>query len=62
MPLDFDVYDLGDVRLQRGATLRAAKIAYKTFGTLNAEKSNAIVYPNARPCRPSVSRNLANRR
>jgi homoserine O-acetyltransferase len=28
-----------------GATLRDAKLAYKTYGTLNDDKSNAIVYP-----------------
>ncbi len=42
---DYEVFDLGDVVLQRGATLRDAKLAYKTYGTLNEEKSNAIVYP-----------------
>ncbi|QCI68225.1 alpha/beta fold hydrolase [Phreatobacter stygius] len=42
---DYQTYDLGDVRLQRGATLRACKLAYKTFGTLNPAKDNAIVYP-----------------
>jgi homoserine O-acetyltransferase/O-succinyltransferase len=31
--------------LQRGATLRGAYLAYQTYGTLNADKSNAIVYP-----------------
>ncbi len=31
--------------LQQGATLRDAKLAYKTYGTLNEDKSNAIVYP-----------------
>jgi homoserine O-acetyltransferase len=31
--------------LQSGATLRGAKLAYKTFGSLNASKDNAIVYP-----------------
>ncbi len=39
------VYDLGDVVLQSGRTLRDAKLAYQTYGTLNADKSNAIVYP-----------------
>lgn len=39
------IYNLGDVKLQRGATLRGAHIAYKTYGTLNADKSNAIMYP-----------------
>jgi len=42
---DHEIYALGDVVLQRGATLRDARLAYKTFGTLNARKDNAIVYP-----------------
>ena len=45
MPQDYEIYDLGDVRLQRGATIRNCKLAYKTFGTLNAAKDNVIVYP-----------------
>lgn len=45
MTLDYNIYELGDVRLQRGATLRECKLAYKTFGTLNAAKDNVIVYP-----------------
>jgi homoserine acetyltransferase len=36
---------LGDVRLQMGATLRNARLAYKTYGRLDQSKSNAIVYP-----------------
>ena len=43
--MDYDTFDLGDVPLQRGATLRNAKLAYKTYGTLNDDKSNVIVYP-----------------
>jgi homoserine O-acetyltransferase len=43
--LDYELFDLGDVTLQGGATLRDAKLAYKTYGELNADKSNAIVYP-----------------
>lgn len=45
MSLDYDLFDLGDFTLQRGATLRGAKLAFKTFGTLNAAKDNVIVYP-----------------
>ncbi|WP_106751342.1 alpha/beta fold hydrolase [Pannonibacter carbonis] len=45
MSVDYKLYDLGDFRLQRGATLRGAKLAYKTFGTLSPAKDNAIVYP-----------------
>ncbi|MFP5361587.1 MAG: alpha/beta fold hydrolase [Thermoleophilia bacterium] len=40
-----ETFELGEVRLQMGATLRDAKLAYKTYGDLNADKSNAIVYP-----------------
>ncbi len=43
--MDYEIFDAGDVVLQGGATLRPVKLAYKTFGTLNADKSNAIVYP-----------------
>lgn len=43
--MDCEIFDLGDVVLQRGATLRNAKLAYKTYGSLNADKSNVIVYP-----------------
>lgn len=42
---DYEIFELGDVRLSRGQTLRNARLAYKTYGTLNADKSNAIVYP-----------------
>lgn len=45
MTVDYQIFDLGDFTLQRGATLREAKLAYKTFGTLSAKKDNAIVYP-----------------
>ena len=45
MSLDYEIYDLGDVKLQKGAMLRDCKLAFKTFGTLNAAKDNVIVYP-----------------
>jgi homoserine O-acetyltransferase len=44
-PTDARFFDLGDVTLQHGATLRGARLAYQTYGELNADKSNAIVYP-----------------
>jgi len=44
-PQDFEIFELGDVTLQHGATLRGAKLAYKTYGELNADRTNAIVYP-----------------
>ena len=36
---DYEVFDLGDVVLREGATLRGAKLAYKTYGALNDEKT-----------------------
>jgi homoserine O-acetyltransferase len=39
------LFDLGDYELQSGITLRDAKLAYKTHGTLNSAKSNLILYP-----------------
>jgi homoserine O-acetyltransferase len=44
---DYETFQAGDVVLQSGLTLRGAKLAYKTYGTLNADKSNAIVYPTS---------------
>jgi homoserine O-acetyltransferase len=42
---DYQIFEAGDVVLQRGATLRNCKLAYKTFGTPSAAKDNVIVYP-----------------
>ena len=42
---DYEFFELGDVVLQCGATLRGARLAFKTYGTLNAAKDNVIVYP-----------------
>ena len=38
-------YPLGDFVLTSGITLRGAKLHYRTWGALNEDKSNAIVYP-----------------
>lgn len=42
---DYKIFELGNVVLQSGATIREAKLAYKTFGVLNEAKDNVIVYP-----------------
>lgn len=42
-----EVFDLGSLTLQCGLTLPSAHIAYKTYGTLNADKSNAVLYPTS---------------
>ncbi len=42
---DYQIFDAGNVLMQCGITLPNAKLAYKTHGALNADKSNVIVYP-----------------
>lgn len=45
--MDYEIFELGDVTLQSGVTLPSAFLAYKTYGTLNEQKDNVIVYPTA---------------
>lgn len=42
---DYEIFELGDLALQRGAKIRNAKVAYRTYGTLNNARDNVIVYP-----------------
>ncbi|MEI8381942.1 MAG: alpha/beta fold hydrolase [Planctomycetota bacterium] len=44
---DYEVFKLPDFLLQSGVTLTEATLAYKTYGTLNATRSNAILYPTS---------------
>jgi homoserine O-acetyltransferase/O-succinyltransferase len=37
--------DIGDLKLVSGEILSECRVGYRTFGRLNAEKSNVIVYP-----------------
>jgi homoserine O-acetyltransferase len=39
-------YSLGDFRLESGVVLPNATLAYATFGTLNAQRDNAILIPS----------------
>ncbi len=41
------VFECGDLPLQRGGTLRDARIVYKTFGTLSPRRDNVILYPTS---------------
>ena len=40
-----EVFEAGDVQLQSGLTLPAVQLVYETFGALNEQRDNAIVYP-----------------
>lgn len=42
-----ETFELPQFRLQCGLTLPTAKLVYRTFGTLNAERSNTILYPTS---------------
>jgi homoserine O-acetyltransferase/O-succinyltransferase len=37
--------NLGDVVLENGTVLKNCQIAYRTFGTLNNDRSNAVLFP-----------------
>jgi len=45
MVTDYKVFELGNFRLQSGESLSDAKLAYKTYGVLNAQKNNVVVLP-----------------
>jgi len=42
---DCETFDLGDIKLLSGETLKSAKLTYKTYGVLNKNSSNVIVLP-----------------
>jgi homoserine O-acetyltransferase len=44
---DYHLFEAGDVTLQSGAVFRSMRLAYKTYGRLNAGKDNVIVYPTS---------------
>jgi homoserine O-acetyltransferase len=41
----YSTFELGDVRLQSGAVLKDARLAYATYGTLNEAGDNAVLLP-----------------
>ena len=41
----YQTFALGDLPLARGGVLRDARLAYKTFGQLNAARDNCVVFP-----------------
>lgn len=41
------VFDLGDFPLESGTTLTNARLSFVTHGTLNAQRSNAVLVPSA---------------
>ena len=47
LPIDYEIFDAGDVTLQSGAVFPGMRLAYKTYGRLNAAKDNVILYPTS---------------
>ena len=43
--MNADALELGDVELESGETLPAARLAYRTYGRLNDAKDNVVVHP-----------------
>ncbi len=41
------VAPIGDLQLEYGGVIRDCVLGYRTFGTLNADKSNAVLFPTA---------------
>ena len=41
------VFELGDLALQGGGTLADARLVYKTYGRLDEDRSNVILYPTS---------------
>jgi homoserine O-acetyltransferase len=46
-PIQSGVFDLGDLPLQSGEVLPAARLSWKAHGTLSAARDNVIVYPTS---------------
>ncbi len=44
--MDVKIFEAGNVKLQGGMTLPQTKVAYQTYGALNADRSNVVVYPS----------------
>jgi homoserine O-acetyltransferase/O-succinyltransferase len=43
--MSFEAFELGDIVLQSGETLVGARLAYRTYGKLNAVRDNVVVMP-----------------
>ena len=43
--MDYDQFDLGNIKLLSGKILKSAKLAYRTYGVLNKNSDNVIVLP-----------------
>jgi homoserine O-acetyltransferase len=47
LPRDYQTFDAGDVTLRSGEVFPDMRLAYQTYGQLNAARDNVIVYPTS---------------
>lgn len=45
--MTYDIFELGDIQLQSKRSIKQAKLAYKTYGSLTEAKDNVIIYPTS---------------
>jgi homoserine O-acetyltransferase len=43
--MEHELFDLGDVSLQKGSVLPSARLGYTTLGELNEAKDNVVICP-----------------
>ena len=43
--MNYEIYDLGNIKLLSGEIIKSAKLAYKTYGSLNSNGDNVILLP-----------------
>src|SRR5690348_5942041 len=43
--VDYQVFEVANLLLQKGGILPTARLAYKTIGSLNSSRDNAILVP-----------------
>ena len=43
--MNYEIYDLGNIKLLSGEIIKSAKLAYKTYGTLNSNGDNVVLLP-----------------
>jgi homoserine O-acetyltransferase len=46
-PQESGLFQLGDVTVQSGETIRGAHLSWKTYGTLSPARDNVVVYPTS---------------
>ena len=43
--MNYKIYDLGNLKLLSGEVIKSARLAYKTYGTLNSNGDNVVLLP-----------------